>query len=79
LDRLEDSNVPLEDLFLYLFFKDRQWRKWLRIMNDKVEADKNNNKSTGDRSISKFTQEEFITGHALFIGAADCADRGRSL
>jgi hypothetical protein len=78
LDCLEDSNVPLADLFLYLFFKDGQLRKWLRIMNDKVEVD-NNDKSTGDRPIPKFSQEEFITGHALLIGATDCADRGRSL
>jgi hypothetical protein len=41
-------------------------------MNQKVET-QNNNKSTGERSTSKFTQKEFITGHALFIGAADSA------
>jgi hypothetical protein len=78
LDSLEDSNVPLVDLFLYLLFKDGQWRRWLRIMNDKVET-KNNNKSTEERPIPNFTQEEFITGHALLIGSEDCADRGRSL
>jgi hypothetical protein len=78
LDSLEDSDIPLTDLFLYLLFKDGQWRRWLRIMNDKVET-KNNNKSTEERPIPNFTQEEFITGHALLIGSADCADRGRSL
>jgi hypothetical protein len=78
LDRLEDSDIPLADLFLYLLFKDGQWRRWLRIMNDKVET-KNKNKSTEERPIPKFTQEEFITSHALLIGAADCAERGHSL
>jgi hypothetical protein len=78
LDCLEDSDIPLADLFLYLLFKDGQWRRWLQIMNDKVEAD-NNNKSPGDRPTPTFTQEEFITGHALLVGVADCADRGRSL
>jgi hypothetical protein len=78
LDSLEDSSVPLADLFLYLLFKDGQWRRWLRIMNDKVET-KNNNRTAGERSTPKFTKEEFITGHALLIGAADCADRGQTL
>jgi hypothetical protein len=37
-DNLEKSKLPLADLFLYLMFKDGEWKRWLRTMNQSISA-----------------------------------------
>ena len=77
LDDLFDSDLPLADLFLYLTFRSGKWQRWLRVLNMKVK-EMNEDVNT-KRSITKFSPQEFLIGHALLICASDCSDRGSML
>jgi hypothetical protein len=74
LDDLNESNLPLADLFLYLTFRGGRWQRWLRVMNSRVkDLDKSKDLN---RPIKEFTPQEFLIGHALMICASNCSDRG---
>jgi hypothetical protein len=84
LDNLRyDSVLPLAELYLYLSHCGGDWRRWLDIMNAKIAIHNESRPAvqTGAPSgrITRFKEDEFLIGHALLIGAADCADRGRCL
>jgi hypothetical protein len=75
LDDLDESDLPLADLYLYLSYKDGEWKRWLRKMNEKIVLI--NERS--ERKITPFMPREFLICHALLIGASDCNERGRML
>jgi hypothetical protein len=75
IDKLEESQLPLTDLFLYFMFKDGEWKRWLRTMYQRIST--LNINST--RPIKLFSPKEFLIGHALLIGASDCSERGKML
>ena len=85
---IEDSPLPLAELFLRLLFRDGEWERSLVQMN-KVIQDHNNilerrihNESDTPSSSSivrPFTKKEFLCGIALIVGAADCSDKGEVL
>jgi hypothetical protein len=84
LDKLKyDSVLPLAELYLYQSYRGGDLRKWLDVMNQKI-AVHNESKpavlsSTSGGRITRFSESEFLIGHALLIGAADCADCRRCL
>jgi hypothetical protein len=75
--------LPLAELYLYLSYCGGDWRKWLHIMNAKIAIHNESRPAvrTGIPSgrITRFKEDEFLIGHALLIGAADCADHRRCL
>jgi hypothetical protein len=75
IDDLEKSQLPLADLFLYLMFKDGEWKRWLRNMNSRLIALNINSTC----KIKQFSPKEFLIGHTLLIGSADCSERGKML
>jgi hypothetical protein len=74
LDDINNSDLPLADLFLYLTFKNGKWKRWLRVTNMKIKEI--NNSKELKRKITKFSEQEFLVGHTLTICASDCSDRG---
>jgi hypothetical protein len=77
LDDLNDSDLSLADLFLYLMFRGGRWKRLLRVMIMKVKD--LNDLQEFKRNISKFSPQEFLIGHVLIICASDCSDRGSML
>ena len=82
LTKIYSSNLPLVELFMYLTFKDSDWRSKLQKMNKNIEklnktSKKKNNKKW--RNIPEFNEEQFLLCFGLMIGAAVCTEGGVNL
>jgi hypothetical protein len=75
IDDLKKPQLPLADLFLYLMFKDGEWKRWLRNMNSRLITLNINSTC----KIKQFSPKEFLICHAILIGSADCSERGKML
>jgi hypothetical protein len=75
IDDLEKSQPPLADLFLYLMFKDGEWKRWLRNMNSRLIALNVNSTC----KIKQFSPKEFLICHTLLIGLSDYSEKGEML
>ena len=80
-EEIANSALPLAELILQLLYKEGEWKLFLATMNKYVQEYNNNlGRSTSKkREITLFTEKEFLIGHALIIGAADCSERGDNL
>ena len=83
---IEESPLPLAELFLRLSFKDGEWERSLVVMNRKIteyntgiERQHRNETGSTPGIVRLFTKKEFLCGIALIIGAADCSDKGEVL
>ena len=81
LKKILNSPLPLVKLFMFLSYKDSDWMKYLKRMNDAIDENntKGRKKSKKYRIITNFTPEEFIICHALMIGSACHTERGSNL
>ena len=83
LKHIKHSDNPVAELFLYLLYggKDK-WIQHRSTLNEKITSHNNSVKAKSKkdkRYIKPFEHKEFLTGHALLIGAADCNQRGNQL
>lgn len=85
---IEDSPLPLTELFLLLTFKGGEWERSLDSMNKEIDDNNskfernntNTNKNTKPLGLVKqFPKKEFICALGLLIGAADCSDESEAL
>ena len=80
-EEIANSSLPLAELILQLLYKDGEWQLYLDTMNKNVQAFNNSlgRRESKKKKISLFTKKEFLIGHAILIGAADCSERGDNL
>ena len=89
IKEIEESPLPLADLFLKLSFVDGEWERALVNMNRKIEEHNtmierssnhtNDSTSTTKGLVKVFGKKEFLCCIALIVGAADCSDKGEVL
>ena len=81
--KIANSALPTADLFLQLVYSNGAWRRALESMNRKLqihnESQARSASGINRRSISDFTEKEFLIGHAIIIGASDCSEKGENL
>ena len=79
---LRESDLPLADLVMMLLYKNGEWERYLEKMNKAIIQSNEINfrkKEQSHRRVSTFSKEEFLVGHAIIIGAADCSAKGEKL
>ena len=85
--QISNNALPLAELILRLMYTDGQWRLFLGTMNQQVQIhneslsrySSKSGSSPDKRKIPHFTEKEFLIGHAIVFGAADCSERGENL
>jgi hypothetical protein len=83
IDFMRDSNIPAAENVLFLHYGGKgDWCSHWQKKNKNIKAYNHKfwllNKKK-NKSISIFTLKEFIIGNALFIGTANCSERGTRL
>ena len=87
LKEIENSALPLAELFLKLSFRNGEWERALVNMNRKIEefntnlerSNKHCDSQSTKGSVKPFTKKEFLCCIALVVGASDCSDKGEAL